>query len=189
MGLNKQRLDVAARSAKWVWNNTERITKWIEVAALVVAAFWAYTRFLTGEKPSLETRVKMTVNLNGERPGPTADSCYVYFTVQLANQGVVSFNVHNIHVRAWHSKIAIPVKEDVQAIDLQKLQLSEMILDSKEQLNMDFSPGESTSQTYSWVIRVHPGIYLFRADLDAVNRKGARKDISASAWSQNLCTN
>jgi hypothetical protein len=175
-------------SMRWVWTNTDKITKWIQVIALAAAAYWAYTRFLAGEKPSLETRVGVTSSLRGEKPGPAPDLCYVFLNVGLTNQGVASFDVQTIHVLAWHSEIPMPTMGLVQSIDLEEVAHGQKIIDRDENLDMHFSPGESTSQTYAWVVREQPGIYLFRAEMDAASSTRVSKHIRAQAWSQNLCT-
>ncbi len=70
---------------KWIWANTEPLTKWIQVLALSVAAYWTYTRFLVGEKPSLETRLDITSSLRWEDPGPSPGTCYVFFDVEVTS--------------------------------------------------------------------------------------------------------
>jgi hypothetical protein len=179
---------LVADMLKWVWTNTENITRWIQVVALAAAAYWGYTRFLAGEKPSLETRVGVSATLRGEKPGPAPDLCYVFLDVGLTNQGIASFDVPSIHLLAWHSEIPIPTTAVVRSIDLEEVARGPKIIDIDQPLNMHFSPGERTSQTYSWVIRTKPGIYLFRAAMDARSGKGDTKHISAQSWSQNLCT-
>lgn len=173
---------------RWLWANTDNVTKWLQVIALAAAAYWAYTRFLAGERPSLETRVGVTASLRGEKPGPAPDLCYVFLNVGLTNQGIVSFDVRSIHVLAWQSEIPSPTTGPVQSINLDEITHGQKIIDSDENLNMHFSPGESTSQTYAWVVREQPGIYLFRAEMDAVSNARVNKHIRTQTWSQNLCT-
>jgi flagellar biogenesis protein FliO len=43
-----------------VWENTEKLTKWIQVIALVVTAVWVYFRFSEEEASSLETTFVVT---------------------------------------------------------------------------------------------------------------------------------
>ena len=43
----------------WVWRNTDNLTKWLQIAGLIVAGYWAYTRFSVVEAPSLETHVEV----------------------------------------------------------------------------------------------------------------------------------
>jgi hypothetical protein len=44
-----------------LWNDTDKITKWIQVAALTVGAYWAYMRFQLGEAPSLKPNAFVNV--------------------------------------------------------------------------------------------------------------------------------
>jgi len=40
-----KRLDALSKPVKWIWANTEPLSKWIQILALIVAAYWAYVRF------------------------------------------------------------------------------------------------------------------------------------------------
>jgi hypothetical protein len=75
----------------WIWANTDSITKWIQVAALVVAGYWTYTRFIRVDAPALETVARVEM----KDPFFTAhdDSCRVKIGVVVLNEGHTSFEV------------------------------------------------------------------------------------------------
>ena len=173
----------------WIWTNTEYLTKWIQVVALAIAAYWAYTRFLAGEKPSLETRVDITSNLKWEDRGPAPGTCYVFFDIELKNEGKVSFDVRKVRIQAWRSELPKAPTGFARYIDIDEFEHGQSIFDNGDSrlLEMHFAPGERAWRTFPWVFRTQPpGVYLFRIDMDA-ERNGEATHISARSWSQDLC--
>jgi len=182
-------LDQIKRNAHWVWVNTDSIAKWVQIVAVFVAAYWAYTRFSAGEKPTLEERVDVSTALSDERPGPYPDTCYVYFNVKLKNQGVTSFDTDGIHIQAWRSNMAQLSSGIATYIDPHRFEQGQKIVDMDDAklLNMHFAPGESAERVFTWVFHSEPpGIYFFSIDIDSIAGRD-HKRIHAETWSQNLC--
>jgi hypothetical protein len=174
---------------KWIWANTEPLTKWVQVAALIVAAYWAYVRFSLGEKPTLETRIGVTSHISTE-PGPLKDTCYVFLDYNLSNQGIASFDIQKVRIRAWRRELPSVATNSPQFVDTNELENGEQIIDnnSKELLDMHFAPGESAGRTFTWVfLRQKPAFHLFQVDVEAANGKDIR-NISTQTWSQDVCT-
>jgi hypothetical protein len=178
-----------SRAVRSIWNSTEFITKWIQVLALAVAAYWAYTRFLSGEKPNLEMRIDLSTALRDERPGPAPDTCYVYFDLVIKNTGVTSFEIKNAHIRAWHAALPQTSAAIAQYINPRDFERGQLVIDNADNdlLHMHFAPGETAGRTFAWVFRTQPpGVYLFKINTEAISG-GSRKVISAQTWSQNIC--
>lgn len=178
-----------SRLTHWIWTNTDTIAKWVQIVALFVAAYWAYTRFLAGEKPTLEERVDISATLTDERPGPFPGTCYVYFTLKLRNQGIASFDTDGIHIQAWRSGLVHPSSGIATYIDPIAFTHGEKIVDMADPnlLNMHFAPGESAERDFAWIFRAEPtGIYFFSVDIDSISGQ-ALKHIHTETWSQNLC--
>jgi hypothetical protein len=178
-----------SKSMKWIWANTEPLSKWIQVVALILAAYWAYFRFSLGEKPTLETRISVTSHLSTE-PGPIPDTCYVFLDYSLSNQGVASFDIQSVHIRAWRSELPKLATDMPQFIDTKELEHGRQVVDnnSLELLNMHFSPGESAGRTFTWIfLKQKPAFHLFQVDVEAANGKDI-KHISTQTWSQDVCT-
>jgi len=177
--------------AKWVWINTDAITKWIQIVALFFAAYWAYTRFLTGEKPTLEERVAVSSTLTDERPGPLPNTCYVYFTLKLRNEGVTSFDTDGVQIQAWRSGFARLSPGIATYIDPTDFEHGQKIVDMANAtlLRMHFASGESAERDFAWIFRAEPpGVYFFTVDIDTITGR-AHKHIHSETWSQNLCVN
>jgi len=178
-----------SKSMKWIWANTEPLSKWIQVVALILAAYWAYFRFSLGEKPTLETRISVTSHLSTE-PGPIPDTCYVFLDYSLSNQGVASFDIQSVHIRAWRSELPKLATDMPQFIETKELEHGRQVVDnnSLELLNMHFSPGESAGRTFTWIfLKQKPAFHLFQVDVEAANGKDI-KHISTQTWSQDVCT-
>jgi hypothetical protein len=173
-----------------LWLNTDAVTKWIQIAALIVGAYWAYTKFLTADKPGLEVRVEVSAVLKQEKPGPLPHTCYVYLNLSLKNAGTVSFDIKGAHVQAWRSDTPKILPVSPTYLDPFLFKRGTRIIDMENQnlLDMHFSPGESAGRTFTWIFPMQAaGLYLFTADFEAFN-SGERKHISTSTWSQHTCT-
>jgi hypothetical protein len=85
-----------------IWTYTDNLTKWIQVIALCIAAWWTFTNYSVADKPSLEPNISVdagfVVDNNGWEPG----TCMAKYTITVRNEGKVSFDVNEIHFRAWH---------------------------------------------------------------------------------------
>jgi hypothetical protein len=77
----------------------ERVKMIAEIIAIPVAAWWAFTRFVEGEKPSLEYRADVHGELNWY-PRSSTD-CLAEYRVTVKNIGKTSFEVTKANVRAW----------------------------------------------------------------------------------------
>jgi hypothetical protein len=78
--------------------------KWIQVVALAVAAYWAYTKFQIGEAPSLKPNASVGGWLS-EEPSHIAGDCYVEFQVSVENVGKAEFDVKRVRIRAWREAL------------------------------------------------------------------------------------
>jgi hypothetical protein len=90
----------------WLRTNRESIKSWsetwkncVEIIGIVIAAIWTYQMFVKKEAPSLEARALATSNLNLENRN--AEWCAAYFSVELENTGVTSFEIRRVVTRVW----------------------------------------------------------------------------------------
>jgi hypothetical protein len=132
-----------------IWNNTDPITKWIQVVALGVAAYWTYTRFLRFESPSLETRADIDVSLDSWA-APVPRTCYITMNVGIQNSGLASFEVGKVRVRAWRSDLPQPGTDVPTFMDVDKIEESTPIVDFSpytHALHTHYSSSRSVRQT------------------------------------------
>lgn len=184
-------IDTAKGVGRWVWENTEFLAKWAQILALMVAGYWAYTRFLIGAKPTLEPRVSLAIDLKDEIPGPTADTCYLYLDFKLTNDGIASFDTHGAEIKAWRSPLEAVSSVDGSYVDPAQFERGKQVVDlhNRDLLTMHFAPGESAARTYTWVFHSQPtAVYFFTVDTEAYSGSSI-KHIHAQTWSQTLCVN
>jgi hypothetical protein len=89
MESNKSRFDI------WMC----RLKKGLEILAIPVAAWWAFTRFSEGEKPSLEYRAAVEGELKWYKH--SSGDCLAEYKVSLKNIGKTSFDLTKANLRAW----------------------------------------------------------------------------------------
>jgi len=89
------------RAFGWIWSNTDNLTKWIQVLALGVAAYWAYTRYIRLEAPSVELRADVNIEIKEQKAAFAPDSCFVRADVEVKNSGVTSFDVGQLRAEVW----------------------------------------------------------------------------------------
>lgn len=84
---------------------SESTVKWAElaktlaeIAAILVAGWWAYTRFLAGEAPSLEERGSTESTLEWVEGD---QRCTAFFGVAVKNIGKRAFDIDQTTVRVW----------------------------------------------------------------------------------------
>lgn len=172
-----------------LWANTDNITKWIQIVALAVAAYWAYTKFQLGEAPSLKPNASVTGSLSTE-PSHIAGDCYIEFQVGVENVGKVEFDVKRVRIRAW--QVALPksisssLRENYFEID--NVQKGDPQFDrvfSEGNLVRHYLAGNQSTQTYTWAIKPSPrAVYLFRADIG--NDREFFQDYGRQ-WSDDIC--
>ncbi len=80
-----------------VW--LDRLKKGAKIVAIPVAAWWAFTRFSEGEKPSLEYRAEVQGELHWYEHSPS--DCLAEYKVTLKNIGKTSFDLTKANLRAW----------------------------------------------------------------------------------------
>jgi hypothetical protein len=172
-----------------IWKNTDQITKWMQILALGIAAYWAYTKFQLGEAPSLKPNAWVTSDLVSE-DSPFSDGCYVEFRVSVQNVGKVEFDVKRIRIRAWRMDGPKPLSDSLENsyLEIDKVQSGatefDRIFDSGN-LTRHYLPDNESTQTYTWVVRRRkPAIYLFRADIG--DEKSFFPDYGRT-WRDDIC--
>lgn len=73
--------------------------KLVEIAAIIVAAWWAYTRFIQEDSHSLVQRADIQGNLRWSQH--SKDDCEGFFDVEFQNIGKVPIEVARVRVSAW----------------------------------------------------------------------------------------
>ena len=167
-------LVVAAVYRDWVWKNTDNLTKWLQIAALIVAGYWAYTRYFVGEAPSLEPLVGVEDDLRAE-PNPPPQTCIVTYEVTVTNKGLVSVDVNEVKIQAWPFDLEKPGPGLNTYVDLDKVELGKPVIEKSFDsgyLNGRYPPKDARRHTFSWVLGAPTSrSYLFAVVLRDPDRK------------------
>jgi hypothetical protein len=181
-----------SRWLKAVWDNTDNITKWLQIVALIVAGYWAYTRFRVGEAPSLEPRLGIGTQGPNIYPGPTQGTCHVQTDVVVSNDGKTSFDLKSVHLEVFHSnlpqpsdRIRAPLDERVFEEPSNRLFEGDVLLPL---LLRHYAPGDHNDQTMSWIIRNQPNqIYLIKITANAIDKHGHTLSAVSGRWGWGWC--
>jgi hypothetical protein len=172
----------------WIWTNTDAITKWIQVFALGVAAYWAYTRFLALEAPSLEMKADVNVEIR-EKKGPVPDSCFVMANVEVTNNGLASFDVRKVRMRVWRTELPHFEADSLKFVDVNQIESAKPIQDFEpypETFQGHYPQSRDITHTITWTFGKHAQqFYVFRADVE--DAKGNPLGYS-SRWVHDLCS-
>jgi hypothetical protein len=180
---------------KWlkvVWNNTDNIAKWAQILALGVAAYWTYTRFLTGEAPSLEPRVITRADY-AITPGPTEGTCHFQAHIFVSNDGKTSIDIDTVHLQVFRSPLPAATPDIQTPLDENSLERKENFLSETDlrlpTLLHHYAPGQQSDQTVSWIIKKQPNqVYLFKINVGAKDKSGHELSASTRFWEWGMCT-
>jgi hypothetical protein len=172
----------------WVWKNTDQLTKWLQIVALGVAGFWAYTRFFASEAPSLERLANVRGDLHAQQsviPG----TCMLTYRVTIGNLGIVSFDVATVRIKAWSFDLRQVLLKTPAYVDLKEIEgKTEAVVDklfTSGFIEGHYTPKTAHDETFSWVFAAStPATYLFSAE--ASDRNGGLLD-SAQQYDIDNC--
>jgi len=154
----------------------------VEIVALIIAGLWAYSKFLEGERPSLEVRghtestLKWFTTLD-------ASYCLGQFGVSLRNIGRTSFDVNASRLRVW--LVAAPMAtSEIEYLDPSRFQDGMPSLDKELKtggLVLHYPPEVASQYDYVFFVRRDKStIALVR--LDASTADGQL--FSESRWAE-----
>jgi hypothetical protein len=170
---------------QWVWANTDSISKWAQIAALIVAGYWTYVKFIKTEAPSLETAARL--QFSDLKVYPTGDSCRLKIRAIMHNDGHTIFWLRRFQIQGWRSEAPRAAGGNPAYFDVNKMLQGERVLNADPPpdliLNQKYTPGSSIDQDFSWDIKPLDGLYMFVIDATVYDDKG--KYLSeARQWNQ-----
>jgi hypothetical protein len=149
----------------WIWANTDNITKWIHVVALVVAGYWTYTRFIRVEAPSLEPVARVMTKDNTPSITRHDGLCRFNIGIIVRNEGHSSFEIRRVQIQGWQSSAPQPQAGNPAYFDVKKMQEGTQILkvDSLPDsfLNRPYPPGSQYDQNFEWDFKRIDPIWMF----------------------------
>src|SRR6266576_5338431 len=158
------------KTAQTIWDSTDSLTKWIQVIAVCVAAWWTFTNYSVADKPSLEPNLRVDSE-HRTYPGWEGDTCQAVYSITVKNEGKVSFDVDSIHFRAWTNQLPVAKPDEATFVDAERYTQGKQIIDQSVQkayLVRHYAPGQQLHQTFTWIFRTQPaGLTNFIVDVNA----------------------
>jgi hypothetical protein len=176
--------------ARWIWSNTDTLKKWVEILALIVAAYWTYNKFIRIDEPSLERRPSINGELAAKlHTNATPQYCEVTYIVTVKNLGLTSFDVGGIHIHAWRNELPKPAP-DPTFLDMKGLEKGHQFIDLTPRtstLLRHFEPQRETWQSFTWILdaKQEPGLYMFGVDAEDQHKRSLG---IARSWTLDFCT-
>lgn len=91
-------------------DDKDKIDKWLtrvnvvlQIIAIPIAAYWAFTRFVAEEAPALELRPKVTGELSWKEY--SENECIAYHRVKFENIGKSSIELTDVMLRVWRRNV------------------------------------------------------------------------------------
>jgi hypothetical protein len=139
----------------------------VEIIAIIVAGWWAYTRFWQEEAYLLLTRADIKGNLYWS--DYSKDQCKAAYDVEFRNIGKTPIDVRQVRISAWSLNESIDSTQstDVTLLDPLKMRSEPPLVDQdSDRLKHIYAPDERDQHAYDFIVKRSPGKkVLFQIDL------------------------
>jgi hypothetical protein len=165
------------------WRYVERLKLCLEIAAILTAGVWAYTRFIHDEAPSLELRADLNGTLNWENV--TREACQAEYEVNFQNIGKLPVTIAATQLSVWYlsdqKKTGKPTL--VEYLDPMNIREAQPLYSSQnKRLNGTYLPGEKDSEGFSFVVQnAHGRRMLFEIEIWSEEDAG-RRPLPNATW-------
>jgi hypothetical protein len=136
------------------WKRFEKAKKILEVIAIFVAAWWAFTRFKQEEEPLLATRADIQGNLDWN--DYTKDTCQAEYEVQFQNIGKTPIEIGRVRLSVWtfDDPKEMTQTENVRMLVPLKMPTEPPLLqEDTDRLADVYGPGESDKHGFSFLVK------------------------------------
>jgi hypothetical protein len=152
----------------------------VEIAAIVVAGLWAYSKYLEIERP-MELRISSVSDLEWYRT-PNKDNCLGRLGVTIKNIGTKPFHIDKVDVRAWLVDKAT-IGKPFKLIFLEKEKkalLDQQVYDSKQWTSLigTYAVDEDNQIDFTYLMKKAEGSVAYFV----VKATGKDIDIEESRW-------
>ena len=165
------------------WRYVERLKVCLEIAAILTAGVWAYTRFTHDEAPSLELRADLNGTLTWENV--TREACQAEYEVNFQNIGKLPVTIAATQLSVWYlsdqKKTGKPtLVEYLDPINIREAQ--PLYSSQNKRLNGTYLPGEKDSEGFSFVVQnAHGRRMLFEIEIWSEEDAG-RRPLPNATW-------
>jgi hypothetical protein len=171
---------------RWIWANTDKITKWAQIVGLILAGYWTYTKFFRVEAPSLA--IVAQIELNHPSITQHGDSCRLRIPIIIHNEGHTSFDVGRLQIQGWHSEKPLATMESPAYFNMKMLKEGKLFLNvdslPDSYLNKNYPPGYSYDQDFQWDFKHIDPLFLF--EINAYDKENKLLN-SVRWWGEEPC--
>jgi hypothetical protein len=148
-------------AGKW-WTRTKIL---VEIGAVFVAGYWAFTRFNKDEAPSLEERITIQGELKWQER--SENDCFAQYNVKVENIGRTSIEVGNIRL-SWWLLDEPPAEKEISFFDPKAIVEGKTPMDQAmpKYLVGSYAPSVSDTASLAFRVRKAPGrIMVLKLDV------------------------
>jgi hypothetical protein len=153
------------KSGGWDW--LERFKTVVEIAAIFVGGWWAYTLFFEAEAPSLNLRADINGSLTWYKI--SNDRCQAEYEIEFHNIGKRSVDVEQVCFHVWNLTELSKISQESQVIMLDPMTIragSPVLEKCTDRLVQKYEPDERNKNGFSFMVRRSPGkLMLFQVDI------------------------
>lgn len=170
----RPKLSDRVKESKWVkkiknldwWGWLNKAKTLLEILAILIAGWWAYTRFIQGEAPSLATRGDIQGNLTWS--SHSKDTCQGDFEVEFKNIGKTPIIISKVRLSAWSFDEPVGSANDrvrfIEPLKIQRERLFEQ--EANDYMAFRYGPDERVKHGFGFIVNRTPGKrILFMADV------------------------
>lgn len=123
------------------------------------------------------------------KDGWELNTCLAQYKITLKNEGKVSFDVKEVHFRAWHLDTPDAAPWEATFVDDEHFNRGTQIIDLPitwaPMLVRHYAPGQQAQQDFTWLLRRQkPGMTNFTVE---VSVEGGKKIGYGRHWQKDVC--
>jgi hypothetical protein len=155
----------------------------LEIVAIPVVAYWAFTRFNAQEAPALEHRAKIQGELSWQRRSDK--ECIAEYRIKFENIGMSSIELTKAKLRAWPLDVSV-LSAPIAYVDPLKMRDKKPIVeaDLEEYLVHRYPPSVTDEVGLMFVVKRAPGdmlVFLVEGE-SQIDRRGSRQSWFDHRW-------
>jgi len=155
----------------------------LEIVAIPVVAYWAFTRFNAQEAPALEHRAKIQGELSWQRRSDK--ECIAEYRIKFENIGMSSIELTKAKLRAWPLDVSV-LSAPIAYVDPLKMRDKKPIVeaDLEEYLVHRYPPSVTDEVGLMFLVKRAPGdmlVFLVEGE-SQIDRRGNRQSWFDHRW-------
>ncbi len=153
------------RPTEWLWIETDKVTKWVQATAFLLAGTWALFHFIYIELPNARGHIEVQASMNQETHPLYQSTCQYYFYIKVTNKGITPTEVDRVRLQGWQTDSPPLSNSSFTFLNWHAVRPLKTLFDTTPQdslLYKSLAPGESIDESFPYAVQSLPlGEYLF----------------------------